>query len=176
MWAHTSFLRKGYIKWRGDKELPEEAPAQDTLRRSKNHAILGRRTGGSGRSYALEAVAVVHECNQPHEGTGNAVAYIRDTEMQFSEFETVEILRRQQERVVLYDHRSFSRGTLLPEEALIEVTVRPYVGIGNRRRIKAIRPLTTSWRRIAEDSITTIGRRGSVSHNMRVCETYRMDR
>lgn len=51
------------------------------------------------------------------------------------------ILEQQKHEVVVYDSRSFSRGSVRPAVALKLIGAGSYVGIGSGKRIRAIRPL-----------------------------------
>lgn len=51
------------------------------------------------------------------------------------------ILEQQEQDVMVYDSRSFSRGSVRPTVALKLIGAASYVGIGNGRRIRALRPL-----------------------------------
>jgi len=61
--------------------------------------------------------------------------------MQFSGAELKAILRQQHDPVVIYDARSFTRGRVIPEYALKLTSESGYWGIGNRRRIRTMRPM-----------------------------------
>src|ERR1039458_10258370 len=82
--------------------------------------------------------------------------------MQFSTPQTLEILRDQTDSVEVYDERSFTRGTAPPAAVLNLVAARHYVGIGNARRIRAVRPLPSSWSCIASQTTRPMRADGSL--------------
>lgn len=61
--------------------------------------------------------------------------------MQVSGVQLQSILEQQQHEVMVYDSRSFNRGTVHPSVALKLVAAASSVGIGSGKRIRAIRPL-----------------------------------
>ncbi|MEO8593670.1 MAG: hypothetical protein ABI759_10125 [Candidatus Solibacter sp.] len=75
--------------------------------------------------------------------------------MQFIGNQLKSILERQQREVEVYDSRSYPRGTVKPTTALRLLELGSYVGIGNPKRIRAIRPL---------DGNMTIGQLHQASH------------
>lgn len=52
------------------------------------------------------------------------------------------ILEHQRQEVVVYNVHSYFRGSVTPAAALCIVAASEYVGIGSRKRIRAIRPLS----------------------------------
>ncbi len=75
--------------------------------------------------------------------------------MQFIGNQLKNILEQQQREVDVYDSRSYARGSVKPATALRLLELRTYVGIGNAKRIRAIRPL---------DGSMTIGQLHQASH------------
>lgn len=61
--------------------------------------------------------------------------------MQFIGNQLKNILEQQQREVAVYDSRSYPRGSVKPATALRLLDLGSYVGIGNPKRIRAIRPL-----------------------------------
>ncbi len=78
--------------------------------------------------------------------------------MQFVGTQLQTILEQQQHEVAVYDSRSFTRGTVRPSIAMKLVAGGLYVGIGSRKRIRAIRPL---------NSMMTISQLHQASHMTR---------
>jgi len=78
--------------------------------------------------------------------------------MQVSGDQLRRILEQQEHEVAVYDSRSFSRGTVRPKVALKLISAASYVGIGNGKRIRAIRPLNGNM---------TIGQLHQASHRTR---------
>jgi len=52
------------------------------------------------------------------------------------------VLEQQQQDVAVYNVHSYFRGSVTPAAALRIVATSEYVGIGSRKRIRAIRPLS----------------------------------
>jgi hypothetical protein len=61
--------------------------------------------------------------------------------MQFSGEQLDAILKQQIVEVAVYDGQGFFRGNVRPLAATRMIAGRDYVGIGNKRRIRYIRPL-----------------------------------
>ena len=61
--------------------------------------------------------------------------------MQFIGNQLKNILEQQQREVAVYDSRSYPRGSVKPATALRILELGTYVGIGNPKGIRAIRPL-----------------------------------
>lgn len=72
--------------------------------------------------------------------------------MQFAGEQLRGILLLQTEPVSLYNERGTARGMIGPMDAAIHVGT--HVGIGNKRRIRFIRPMTASWRGVFGNSTT----------------------
>lgn len=66
--------------------------------------------------------------------------------MQFSGNQLLAILSNQVEALAVYDAQSFTRGEVEPANALVLAASGSFFGIGNKKRIKAIRPVTTIFR------------------------------
>lgn len=77
--------------------------------------------------------------------------------MQFSGQQLEAILSTQDEEVEVYDSEGFLRGQVRPRVAVRITCAGNYVGIGNRRRIRYLRPLNAVFdlRRLHDASRTT---------------------
>ena len=72
--------------------------------------------------------------------------------MQFDGTVLEQVLAGQREEVGVYDCDSFLRGLVQPWQALDMARGGRYVGIGNRRRIRVIRPLDGATAKLGDAS------------------------